>query len=283
MKHTRSLLAAATAALALDTQAALFSGIGTGSSDAGLSTPVNDFKAAIGGANNGANNTLGTEFTTGRREINWDAAALPAAMPANFFNVNSRRGAVFSTDGSGFQVSENSASSVTRKFGNVDAGYVAEFSLFSPQRLFAAAGSVNLEATFFQPNITSQAATITAFGAIFVDVDLANTTKLELIGAGGVVLASGFAPVNNQGLSFLGLTLDPGQVATSVRITSGNLALGLGNIDDPTHDVVAMDDFFYSEPQALTAVPEPQEWAALAGGACLLLGVARKLRRDTQA
>ena len=274
-----SILTAATFAVALvsTSRAGVFTGIGSNSGD--LGPTVTGFRNALGGANNGANNTLGTVFATGRREINWDAGALPTAMPANFFNVNSRRGAVFSTDGTGFQVSLNSATDPARKFGNLDASYATEFSLFSPQRLFAAAGSVNLDATFFQPNVTAQAASVTAFGAIFADVDLASTTKIELFDASNTLLASAFAPVNDKGLSFVGITLDPGQVATRVHITSGNLALGAGNLDTGSLDVVAMDDFIYAEPQAFTAVPEPQEWAALAGGACVLLGVARKLRR----
>ena len=283
MKKSPILAATLATAFTLTSQAGIFTGIGSSSSDPLLSTSVTDFRNTVGTVNNGANNTLGTVFTSGRREINWDAGALPTAMPANFFNVNSRRGAVFSTSGTGFQVSVNSDTDPARKFGNLDASYVTEFSLFSPKRLFAAAGSVTLAATFFQPNVTAQSASITGFGAVFADVDLANTTKLELLSSSGAVLASGFAPVNDKGLSFLGLTLDAGQVATSVRITAGNLALGAGHLDDATHDVVAMDDFIYSEPQAFTAVPEPQEWAAFAGGACVLLGVARKLRRNGQA
>ena len=46
-----------------------------------------------------------------RREINWDAVpdafSAPNNLPANFFNVNSPRGAVFSTGGTGFQLSAN--------------------------------------------------------------------------------------------------------------------------------------------------------------------------------
>ena len=46
-----------------------------------------------------------------RREINWDGVPDARAdlnlLPANFSNVNSTRGVVFSTPGSGFLVSAN--------------------------------------------------------------------------------------------------------------------------------------------------------------------------------
>ena len=44
---------------------------------------------------------------TGRREINWDGVpnnfAAPNHLPADFFNVNSPRGVVFSTPGTGLR------------------------------------------------------------------------------------------------------------------------------------------------------------------------------------
>ncbi len=289
MYHHRNLRAGALA-LAIATtlspsQAGSFSGIGADS--AALLTTVADFRTAIGGANNGANNTLGTTLTNGRREINWDAAALPQAMPASFFNqstdfngqAGSRRGALFTTSGSGFLVSANVASGAGFKFNNLDVAYETQFTLNSANRLFAANGSAELDTTFALPNAPGTAAGVTAFGAVFTDVDLANLTKIELFDANNTLLASAFAPVNDGGLSFVGIQLDPGQVAARVHITAGNLALGAGNLDGVGTDVVAMDDFIYSEPTALSAVPEPDEWAAIAGAGCLLGGVFRRLRR----
>src|SRR5262245_19777630 len=73
---------------------------------AGITAIRDSFRTAIGGGTTaGANGSFGGV----RREINWDgvpdAAAAPNNMPADFFNVNSPRGAVFSTPGTGFQVS----------------------------------------------------------------------------------------------------------------------------------------------------------------------------------
>lgn len=290
MHHQRNLragaLALAIASTVCHSQAGSFTGIGADS--AALLTTLTDFRTAIGGANNGANNALGTTLTTGRREINWDAAALPQNMPASFFNqstdfngqAGSRRGAVFSTSGSGFLVSANVASGAGFKFNNLEVAYETQFTLNSANRLFAANGAAELDATFTLPNAPGTVAGVNAFGAIFTDVDLANLTKIELFDASNALLASAFAPVNDGGLSFVGIQLDPGQFAARVHITSGNLALGVGNLDGLGNDVVAMDDFIYSEPLDLAAVPEPEEWAAFAGAGCVLAGIFRRLRRQ---
>src|SRR3954451_21303694 len=72
-------------------------------------TPTRDaFRTAVGGGSTaGANGSFGGL----RREINWegvpDAVADPNVMPGNFFNVNSPRGVVFSTPGTGFLNSAN--------------------------------------------------------------------------------------------------------------------------------------------------------------------------------
>src|SRR5436190_1760005 len=77
--------------------------------DAGSITAVRDaFRVAIGGGTVAGANGL---FGGVRREINWDAVpetfSDPNLLPANFFNVNSPRGVVFSTSGTGFEVSAN--------------------------------------------------------------------------------------------------------------------------------------------------------------------------------
>src|ERR1700730_18120256 len=77
---------------------------GSGSSPAGIQTTVDAFRTDLGTLNP---NVVGS-FGSGRREINWDAVpdafAAPNLLPANFFNVNSPRGVVFTTAGTGFQV-----------------------------------------------------------------------------------------------------------------------------------------------------------------------------------
>src|SRR5438105_3284805 len=87
-----------------------------------------------------------------RREINWDAVpdnfSAPNNLPANFFNVNSPRGAIFSTPGTGFQVSANTGVAPIQ-FDNLNATYSATFEPFSPQKLFTALGSNIVDVNFF--------------------------------------------------------------------------------------------------------------------------------------
>jgi hypothetical protein len=63
--------------------------------------------------------------------------------------------------------------------------------------------------------------------------------------------------VGDQSLSSLGVVFDAGERISRVRITTGNAALGGSTNDNPAAgiDLVAMDDFLYSEPSA--GAPEP--------------------------
>src|SRR5437899_10164286 len=100
-----------------------------------IQSTVDAYRTSLGTLNP---NVVGS-FGSGRREINWDgvpdALSAPNNLPANFFNVNSPRGVVFATPGTGFQVSAN-AGVVPVEFGNVDPSYPSTFAAFSAQRLF---------------------------------------------------------------------------------------------------------------------------------------------------
>ena len=175
--------------------------------------------------------------------------AAPNNLPANFFNVNSPRGAVFSTPGTGFQVSANDGTGTPIEFGNIDPAYPGLFAPFSAQRLFTALGSNIVDVNFFLPGSTTPALT-RGFGSVFTDVDSDGSTSIEYFSAANVSLGKFFVAnaAGNQTLSFLGVSFDA-PVVSRVRITSGNQILAPGNT---TGDVVAMDDFIYAEP-----VPEP--------------------------
>jgi hypothetical protein len=221
-------------------------------------------------------------FGSGRREINWDgvpdALSAPNNLPANFFNVNSPRGTVFSTSGTGFQVSANAASGTPVEFGNINPTYPSLFQTFSSPRLFTALGSNVLDVNFFVPGSTTPALT-RGFGSVFTDVDLANTTSLAFYDASNVLLDTFFVPPGqtaSESLSFFGADYGS-NVVSRVRITSGNAALGPNEAG--SLDLVVMDDFLYGEPVAATAnVPEPGTMALLATG-IIGLGLVGSRRR----
>jgi hypothetical protein len=203
-----------------------------------------------GGAVPGANGSFGGV----RREINWDgtpdAKSSPNPLPGDFFNTTSPRGAVFQTAGTGFQVSATLASGQPVRFGNIDASYPTEFAAFSPQRLFTPVGNTVTDVYFFVPG-TGIPAVVTGFGAVFSDVDLADTTRLEFFDIRGRKIADDFVPAVNgtATFSFLGVTFTDASLAR-VRITTGNTSLAPGVTDSPAdnRDLVVMDDFLYGEP-----------------------------------
>jgi hypothetical protein len=226
----------------------------SGAIPAAIQPVVDAFRAALGPLNP---NTAGS-FPSGRREINWDGVpdpfSAPNSLPANFFNVNSPRGVVFSTPGTGFQVSANSATATPIQFGNFNATYPGLFEVFSAQRLFTAVGSNITDVAFFVPGDTTPA-TVTGFGAVFTDVDLAGSTNILYYDQGGALLYSSFVPpaAGNETFSFLGVLFDAGERVSRVRITSGNSALGPN--ESGGLDLVVMDDFIYKEPQAIIPLP----------------------------
>jgi hypothetical protein len=220
----------------------------SGQTPADIQGTVDTFRAALGTLNP---NVAGS-FGSGRREINWDgvpdAFSAPNNLPPNFFNVNSPRGVVFSTPGTGFQVSANLATGTPIEFGNINATYPGLFTTFSPQRLFTALGSNITDVTFFIPGSTTPA-TVSGFGAVFTDVDLANITNIQYFGPDNSSLGTFFVPpeAGNETLSFLGVFFGD-EIVSRVRITSGNSVLGPGTFDPANGDLVVMDDFIYGEP-----------------------------------
>ncbi len=238
-------------------------------------TPTRDaFRTAVGG---GAAAVANGNFGDVRREINWDgipdALSAPTLMPGNFFNVNSPRGALFTTPGTGFLASAKAASGTPILFG-----FPGDLQTFSAERLFAIVGSNTMEINFRVPG-TNTVATTSAFGAIFVDLEDNNPiafTKMEFFDAGNALIFSrnGLA-AGNQGLTFLGGVANAGErIAKVVITTPDNFLLSNGVRANEVSDFVVMDDFLYATP---SAVPEPEVWAmALAGLA--LVGWRRRKR-----
>jgi len=210
---------------------------------------LNKFRAALGGSLNAPNTP---PADSGRREINWDG--VPVALtnidtfPATFFNVDSKRGAVFSTPGTGLRVDSTA-------FASVNAGLADQFKAFSPKKLFMAVGSNQVEVDFKLVGTTTNGL-VKGFGVVFSDVDKAAATRVEYFDASGVELASIASPaqLGAQGFTFVGAVFESAIVAR-VLITSGDAALDATITDvsaGGTQDLVVMDDFVYGEPQPLS-------------------------------
>lgn len=229
----------------------------SGANAAAIQSAVDQFRTDLGGANNG----VGGSFRSGRREINWDGVpdsfSAPNFLPVDFFNVNSPRGAVFSSrttfnDASAFFVSAdaNNPTATAVRFGNIDPSYPGIFQTFSAERLFAARNSNVTEVNFFIPG-TSIRATVSGFGVVFADVDQPGPTYVKFYGENGKLLVVAGAPVANNGLSFAGVSFNAGERVSRVEIVAGNEIMFAGQLDNGTSsDIVAMDDFIYGEPRA---------------------------------
>ena len=253
----------------------------SGTTAADITATRDLFRVDLGGGTTaGANGSFGGL----RREINWDGVpanfSAPNQLPATFFNVNSPRGVIFSTPGSGFEVSgaptdAGAGQPAAPNFGNIDPTYSSTFATFSPSRLFASLGSNVTDISFFVPGTNTPAVT-SGFGVVFTDVDLPNMTSLQLFDVNHSLLGTFYAPAlaGNQTFSFVGVSF-PTPVIASVRIVAGNVPLGPGAVDQNGNvvDVVAMDDFLYAEP---VAIPEPSTIAMLVIGGGLLLRAARR-------
>jgi len=233
-----------------------------------VAAKVAEFRAALGGPNNLNNpGPLGT----GRREINWDGGtATDGTLAVNpFAGFRDARGATFITPGSGLTQTPITGGTqeiapglpgVQRNLAEINPTYADTFVTFSPNRLFVPLGSTITDSIFSLPGTNGGIpAVVNAFGAIFTDVDLANSTSLQYYDANNVLLETFFAPPGNNGLSFLGVQFDAGEQIARVRIKTGNNMLGpndgsLSPVEGGVVDVVALDDVLYSEPQA---IPEP--------------------------
>jgi hypothetical protein len=225
---------------------------------------VDEYRAALGDPNNG--NAAGP-LSSGRREINWDGGGNNDMTdePVTPFNVFlNTRGGQFTTLGVGLSQAPPAGGpqgGLEGLFNNPTYG--ATFSTFSPLRLFTPVGSNVTEAAFFIPGTNgAEPATVRGFGAVFTDVDESDgiaprmrranprgdSTLVEYFDRDGRLIFSSFVPASpgDASLSFFGILFDDARIAR-VRITTGNVAPGP---DDGEVDIVMMDDFLYSEPQA---------------------------------
>lgn len=216
-----------------------------------ITAAVQQYRDLLGGG--APNPNTPGDKGTGRREINWDG--VPAGFtnndlfPGNFFNVNSPRGVVFTTDGFGFRISNNG-------YTDLNAAYAGEFNTFSPTKLFISRGSTTIDVQFFVAG-SNDAAVVTGFGSVFEDVGRAHSTTIQYFDAYGHELLKIAAPRRSDanGLSFLGAQFKTAVVAR-VRMTVGDTPLSEATIDNvkgagKKFDLVATDDFIYGEPHKI--------------------------------
>jgi len=227
------------------------------------------FEAAIGGANNGANPT---PAANGFRVINWDGVALDGSDfgGATTVIVNGKivgiplhrfeeRGVFFEEI---YAVSGPASPTDQSTFVSVNPSVSNLFRAFSPTKTFAMFNDNTIGLNFVlaraHTNTPVPAAT-RGFGAIFLNVRIANTTSIEYFN-GARSLGKFFVPVGTQGQAeFLG-ELFATPIVTSVQIVCGTDAIfafdGVNNsattTDGNGHNLVVTDDFVYAEPTTAT-------------------------------
>jgi hypothetical protein len=228
---------------------------------------VNAFRAVPGLETVNGNNP--GPLQSGRREINWDGGnpnVLDTTVPVTPFNqFLDGRGSQFTTPGIGLTQAPASGGpqgGLATLFNNPTYGTI--FQAFSPSRLFTPVGSNVTETLFFVPGTNGRVpATVRGFGVVFTGVDQPDgsgpgskrgnrgaSTRIEYFDQDGRLIFSSFVPASpgDGSQSFFGIVFDDARIAR-VRITSGSVAPGPD--DERRKDVVMMDDFIYSEPQAL--------------------------------
>ena len=221
----------------------------TGANAAAIASTVDAFEAEVGADN--------CPPGSGCRRIGWDGVpdirSDPAFMPEGQFRG---AGALFSTPGTGVQVSADDNTADPPPFDDpdeiqfraIDPSYDEAFEPFSPQRLFTSIGSNVINTRFVVPG-TDDGARTNAFGVVFSDVNAKGTNmkyfnrRGESLGKFGVPSTPG-----QQTFSFLGVIFDRARVAR-VRITQGAAALAPGVTDLAPADLVVTDDFVFGEPE----------------------------------
>jgi hypothetical protein len=207
-----------------------------------------EFRTALGDPLN-----IGTAgpLAGGRREIKWDGVPPDllnvSTFPGDFFNTTVKAGAIFTTEGIGFQNSN-------QDFIDINPDYADEFNAFSQPVTFMPIGSEALTVSFRIPGAETPAAT-RGFGVVFSDVERQGAASIKLFDAQGRSLGQYHAPIRTDaaGFSFVGVVF-ASPIVAQVRITSGQRALGAGvqDLSDGGNlDLAVMDDYLYAEPQAI--------------------------------
>jgi hypothetical protein len=158
------------------------------------------------------------------------------------------------------EVSANAANpgSTPVLFGNINPALPSYLAAFSPQRIFGVFPLYRDPVVFvtFKVPGTSTSATVSGFGAVFTDVNLTGSTQLSFYDLNNGSLGTFTVPAasGHQTVSFYGVVF-PGAQISSIRIKAGTAAVSTSVLEDATHDIVALDDFVYAEPQPFPPPP----------------------------
>ena len=212
-----------------------------------ITAKPNEFRDQLGVLN------TTTDQVSGRREINWDGvpdSMLSKKLPDDFFNQTTpgapaslRRGLMYAGNTGEFQISDN-------KFASLNVNAAGEFTSFSGNKIFSNTTANRWPVTFRVAGKTEHAF-IKGFGAVFIDVDLANSTSVEFFDNNNSV-GKFFVPPHtaNSSFSFLGVYFPGDERITTVEVKhDGILADGQKDISaGGPKDLAGFDDFIYSEP-----------------------------------
>ncbi|HEY6503499.1 MAG TPA: hypothetical protein VIZ28_05935 [Chitinophagaceae bacterium] len=216
---------------------------------AAVAAKLTEFRVLLGDPLNSAPNQ-----TTGRREVNWDGA--PAAVtnnntfPFDFFNNTDpagpngrKRGLQYVNNGTLLRLDSSD-------FSEIDPSYAGQFEPFSKKKMIIPVGA-NVSVISFKVPGTTTDASVKGFGVVLSDVDDANSTYIEFYnGVKSLGVFKAPATAGTAKYSFLGVFF-PVEKITHLVLTAGNAALANGVkdvTDGGTKDLVAIDDFLYSEP-----------------------------------
>jgi hypothetical protein len=229
------------------------------------------FEAAMGGADNGTaegprvggfrtlnSDDTGADTYSAQSSLSPDGWVDPSGLEWLNFSAANGRGLEMATAGTGVEVSDG--------FRDLNPTYPALLAPPSGPNAFGPLGSTETDVTFMVPDtysspwdpgppgatrgdVPGSKATVSGFGAVFMNVEASGTSSIEYLAADGRSLGTYFAPTGPQGApEFVGVLFDDAPVA-GARIVSGTVPLSAGVSDDGGPDnVVALGDLVTSEP-----------------------------------
>ncbi|MFN0121313.1 MAG: hypothetical protein ACKV2V_12510, partial [Blastocatellia bacterium] len=194
-----------------------------GTTNAETITTLGQYRQAIGGADN---SLTAAPQSSGRREINWDAVRLDGT------DFNSNTTTIVAGKITGIPVSRFQARGVrfdtvlavaNDSFVSANATVAGQFPPFSVDNTFGPFNSNRSETSFVlasAPTTTPVAAATRGFGAVFLDVEQANSSSIEYFN-GQVSLGKFFVnPGPSGNAQFLGVLFNT-PIVTRVVITTG--------------------------------------------------------------